>query len=179
MALKKVIRTDNTDSFKFEKKGQTLKGYYLKTVVKPINGKDCNVHLFQTSKGLVSVLGQHDLSQQLAEITLGCYIEATFTGVKNLKGGKTMKLYDVGWDDSDTIDVDSVDTEAGTEEPAEEEEQDSSDDVADDEPAEDEEEETPMDEVKTAPARSIAAKPGNTNASSKVNALLNKNRKAS
>ncbi len=101
MALKKVVRLDNTDSFKFENKGDKLEGYYKKTTEVTINGQNVKKHIFETANGLVSVLGQFDLGKQLAEVPANSRVVATLMGIQKLKGGKTMKIYDVAYDDAD------------------------------------------------------------------------------
>lgn len=98
MALEKAIRTGNSTGFKFVNKGDTLKGYYLGTTVEPINGKDVDVHRFKNESGIFSVLGQADIKGQFKSngVTAGMWVEITFSGeMQKLKGGRTMKLYDV------------------------------------------------------------------------------------
>lgn len=90
-------------AFKFEKAGDRLDGYYLKTESITIEGREVKKHVFATAKGLVSVLGQADMAQQLKDNDLGGRrVVITFSGkVQKLRGGKTMKLYDVDFDRAD------------------------------------------------------------------------------
>lgn len=106
MALEKANRTGNAAPFKFEKRGDSLKGYYVKTEAVTINGSAVKQHLFKTATGFVSVLGQADMYKQLVDNNcVNNYVEITFSGeVQKLKGGKTMKLYDVAFDRADTLD---------------------------------------------------------------------------
>lgn len=105
MALEKAVRPSDTQPFKFENRGDTLKGYYMRTSEETINGSLVKKHVFKTQEGLKSVLGQADMYKQLIDNNcLKNYVEVTFTGnVQKLKGGRTMKLYDVSFDDQDTI----------------------------------------------------------------------------
>lgn len=163
MALERVQRTDDATSFKFTKKGDTLQGYYIKTDTITIDGREVKRHLFETDTGLISVLGQADMHKQLMDgDCVNRFVEVVFSGtVKKLKGGRTMKLYDVAvdrtkvWTGSDAADLESGDLE-GIEDS----------DVA--------EEETPVDELPparpTRPAR-VAATPSATS-QARVQAML-------
>lgn len=110
MSLIKAIRSSGTKPFKFERKGDTIKGYYLNTTEETINGSPVKKHVFLTPEGSLSVLGQADMYSQLTSNNcLKSYVEVTFTGnVQKLKGGKTMKLYDVQYDPSQTVDAASI-----------------------------------------------------------------------
>lgn len=110
MALQKAERTGNTTPFKFEKGGDKLAGYYVRTTDEVINGSTVKKHVFKTANGYLSVLGQADMYKQLVDNECkNTYVEITFSGdVQKLKGGKTMKLYDVAFDRSDTLDGETV-----------------------------------------------------------------------
>ena len=107
MAKQKAVRAGNTSGFKFEKAGDTLSGYYIGTTEEMINGSLAKKHVFKTATGLVSVLGQADMYKQLVgNDCLNLNVDITFTGqVLKLKGGKTMKLYDVEFDPDDQYDA--------------------------------------------------------------------------
>ena len=107
MALQKAQRTSNAQGFKFTGKGDTLKGFYVSTTEETINGSKVKKHVFQTDTGAVSVLGQADMYNQLTQNDcLNSYVEITFTGdLQKLKGGKTMKLYDVAFDKTQSWDA--------------------------------------------------------------------------
>lgn len=100
MALQRAVRSDTMDKIKFENKGDSLKGYYIQTTEVTIDGKLVKKHIFKTQKGLAGVLGQADMYQQLKDNNCErSYVEVTFTGnAKKLKGGRTMKLYEVDFD---------------------------------------------------------------------------------
>lgn len=132
MALERAVKTDNSTGFKFVKKGDSLQGYYLGTTVKPINGKDTDVHAFRTESGINTVLGQADIKSQIKNngITKGTWMEITFTGeMQKLKAGRTMKLYDVAFD-RDNTDLESSYNPNEAEDAEEDEEELESEEVA-------------------------------------------------
>ncbi len=107
MAMTKVIQRGSTTSYKFEKKGDTILGYYAGTTVEQINGTPANKHVFITDKGALSVLGQINMYNQLKDsAALGKKVEVVFTGqAQKLKGGRTMKVYEVSVDHDDVLDT--------------------------------------------------------------------------
>lgn len=114
MALKRAQDLGQTQGFKFEKKGDVLKGYYIKTTEEVINGSRCKKHFFHTKNGIVTVLGQANMYKQLTDNNCqNLYVEVTFTGQKlPLKGGKTMKIYSVDYDETDVYgEANSVETQ--------------------------------------------------------------------
>lgn len=113
MALQKAHKSSPGIPFKFINSGDTISGYYQGQVEKQILGKPAVEHSYKTKDGILTVLGQASLLQQLKNnnITPGTYVEIVFTGeVQKLKGGRTMKVYDVSFDrdDTDTHHVSSV-----------------------------------------------------------------------
>lgn len=124
MAFKKKIDIGSTDAFKFEKLQQSLEGYYVGTFDIVIDGRDVKKHVFQTSKGLVSVLGQAHLTQLLAGIEKGTNTRITYVGSKKTKAGRQpMKLFELEYDDEDQMEVAGIeDTRQQASEPAEQEE---------------------------------------------------------
>lgn len=145
MAKQKAIKSNDSNNFKFENKGDTLVGYYLKTTEEVINGTPAKKHWFQTDKGLTTVLGQANMYKQLVENECkGMSVDIIFTGQSiKLKGGKTMKVYDVFFDTEDLYQGDLPETDA----------KDAYEDDAEEDTLEDE---TPVDEV--APARSTGTR---------------------
>lgn len=97
MVKHKSVRSGDSVTFKFEKKGDKLVGYYVGTTEEVINNAPCKKHTFVTATGRISILGQADLYKQLIQNEcLNMAVEAIFTGeYQKLKGGKTMKLYDL------------------------------------------------------------------------------------
>lgn len=124
MAIQRASKTGATP-FKFEDKGDTLKGYYLGTTEKTINDAPAKEHTYKTADGVVAVLGQSNILKQYENngITPGTYVELRFTGdhVK-LSGGRKMKVYDVDYDKENTIDPSTVSIEAAAEDESEEDE---------------------------------------------------------
>lgn len=164
MAFKKKIDVGSTQTFKFEKIGDELTGYYVGTFGIVIDGRDVKKHVFQTDKGLVSVLGQTHLTQQLEGLELGTLIKATFESTKKTKPGRQpMKMFGLEYDDEDKIDVGAVvaqanaDAEAGAseEEPAEPEYE--GEEGTEEEPEAEQEPVKAAAPAKTAPARTPAA----------------------
>jgi len=124
MALQKAIKGGETTPFKFTNAGDTIKGYYHGQSEKMINGSKVVESLYKTKTGILSVLGQAHLLSQIRtnNIEIGNYVEIVFSGqVQKLKGGRTMKVYDVSFDRDDN-DTSSENVEAGSFEEAEDEE---------------------------------------------------------
>ena len=110
MALKEANKGGIiSTSFKFTKAGDTLKGYYQGQVQKTINGSPVIEHTYKTESGLMSVLGQSNILQQIKNnnIKPGMYVEIEFSGeMQKLRSGKTMKVYDIAYDD-ENVDSDA------------------------------------------------------------------------
>lgn len=172
MAIQRASKSGAT-AFKFEKKGDTLKGYFQGVVEKIINDSPAKEHMYKTKTGLMSVLGQANILTQYSNngVTPGTYVELCYTGdVMKLKGGRTMKIYDVDYDLSNR---DNSLSELNTSKPediegvvnSEGEEEGLFDDAA------------PFDEVAptqaSAPIRNVSSLPSNQ---AKTQALLNKQR---
>lgn len=173
MAFKRKLDTGSGEGFKFETIGQKLTGFYLGTF--PFDGSfgPTVKHLFKTTNGkIVSVIGQKHLSGLLESETAGPLMQITYTADKKGKKGNPMKMYTVDIDTDQTVPVDEL--PHSIEESSEPDYGDEPMDVADEEEA--------MDEVKTAPARSIAPKTNIANseaAKARVAALLNNRKKLS
>jgi len=108
MALQKANQGGATP-FKFQSAGDSIKGYYQGQVQKTINGSPAIEHTYKTEAGIVGVLGQANILNQIKNnnITPGTYVEITFSGkMQKLKSGKTMKVYDVSFDTED-LDTDA------------------------------------------------------------------------
>jgi hypothetical protein len=150
MALQKASKANNAVGFKFTKAGDTLKGYYQGQVTKTINGSPAVEHTYKTKDGLLSLLGQAHILNQIKNngIEPGTYVEISFTGnAQKLKGGRTMKVYDVAFDRDDTD---------SSEAPSQEAEQEYGDDGVDDES---ENEEETVAYAPPTPAKTPAAAP--------------------
>lgn len=167
MALVKANK-GSASPFKFDAPGVTLKGYYQGQVKKTINGMPAIEHTYKTASGLVGVLGQANILKQFENngVLPGTYVEITFTGeTMKLKGGRTMKVYDVAFD--------SENTDASPQAPSDEETADAEDDYGLGE-SEEEEAPAPIAARPTAPrAPAAAASPARQAA---VQAMINKNR---
>jgi len=101
MALQLARKEGTGTPFKFEKKGDSIHGYYQGQVEKTINGSRAIEHTYRTPTGILSVLGQANILTQYRNngITPGTWVELIFTGqMQKLKGGHTMKVYDVSFD---------------------------------------------------------------------------------
>lgn len=166
MALRTKLDTRNTTNFKFEKVGQKLQGYYIGTFDEVINGREVKKHVFKTELGLESVLGQTHLTNLLSGIDKGIFIVATFVGTKKTKQPQPMKLFELQYDEEDTIDASAVvgaasESEESVEESdysdASEESSEEADYLAEDSMEEEVEEEQAPPPVKRSPPK-VAAK---------------------
>lgn len=159
MALQKANQGGATP-FKFVKAGDTLKGYYLGQVEKVINGSKAIEHTYKTKEGRVSVLGQANILRQYENngVTPGTYVEVAFSGeTMKLKGGRTMKVYDVAFDTEDRHD--------GAVE--------ASDDSGFESESEAEEQEAP---IQAAVAPKVAAQVPSAERQARLQAMISKNR---
>ena len=107
MALQKAVKSGAATPFKFQNAGDTIKGYYMGQSTKTINGSPVVESLYKTQTGVLSVLGQANILNTIKNnnIEVGNYVEIVFSGQsQKLKGGRTMKVYDVSFDrdDNDT-----------------------------------------------------------------------------
>lgn len=163
MALQRASKNNNTN-FKFSAAGDSIKGYYLGQVSKTINGMPAIEHTYKTSSGTLAVLGQANILKQLSNngVTPGTYVEIRFSGeTVKLKGGKTMKVYDVDFDLEDRVTTSSSSGAEGSEWD------------------EGEDSEEPSDEI--TPSRPVAANTAtvpSTEKQARLNALLSKHRGA-
>lgn len=109
MAFKKKTDIGQTEGFKFEKLKQSLEGHYIGTFGIIIDNRDVKKHVFSTSKGLISVLGQTHLTQLLEGIEVGVLTRVTYVGTKKTKPGRQpMKLFELEYDEEDRIEVGAV-----------------------------------------------------------------------
>lgn len=175
MAMKKVSDLNAETTFKFEKPGQTFEGYYLGSKKVNTNMGQSTLQIFQTDKGNVGVWGSADIDRKLSAVPVGSYTEIAYLKKTKLDGGRTMKKFDVGYDDENTIEVSSapINTSPGSRDESEDdaEDQEVEQDYSSDE-SEEEAEEAPAP-VRAAPK---ASRPAVVSAERKasVSALLNK-----
>lgn len=176
MALKNKADFGNTEQFKFEKKGTKLDGYYKGTTDIVIEGRDVKKHVFNTSKGLVSVLGQTHLTQLLQDIPLNCRVVATYVDTKVIKKGfNPMKMFELQYDEEEKDPGASLDlSEESIEDEAVEEEY--ADEVVEDEVVE-EEPQQPVRRASTPsskPTSGATRSPLSAEQKARQNALLGK-----
>ncbi len=176
MAFKRKTDTGSGDQFKFETIGQKLTGYYLGSFDHDGEYGPTKKHVFKTQSGLKVVFGQTHLTQLLDGEKAGTLMRVTFSSEKKAKKGNPMKMYDLDIDTDQVLDASEI---PDSSENAEEQE----DEVAagqyeDDAPIEEEEETPPMDEVKTAPAKNLAARTVTPDRKAKVDEILNRRRPA-
>lgn len=176
MAFRRKQDVGSGDQFKFEKVGQKLQGHYLGSFDHDGKYGPTKKHVFKTTKGIKVVFGQTHLTQLLEGEAAGPMMIATYVGDKKVQKGNPMKEFTLDIDPDQVLDADELPDaiEAATEP----EDYDTGDAEAD-EPAEVEDEEEPMDEVKTAPAKSLAVTKTNVSATkSKVAEILAKRAKS-
>ena len=95
-----------------------VEGYYLgnKKVDSPkAKSGFAYLHVFQTAKGNLGVWGKTDMDKKLLSITPGTMTRVTFAGTKPTKTGNDMYVYNVEFDDENTIDVLSQNASDSTE----------------------------------------------------------------
>lgn len=155
MARKKVIslNADTTVGFGDKpgqiKAGKTLEGYFLGT--KSVNTKTgpSVVHVIQTPKGNLGLWGSANLNTNLASVAVGNMVYITYKEMIKIAKG-TMKVFDVEYDDENTIHTEGVDVNFST--------ASSEEDAAEEyETAEESFEEEIVEEVEEAPAPRAAA----------------------
>lgn len=101
--VKKILL--NADSIKDMKiPGSTIEGYYIGKKVIPSG----SLHVFNTAKGNEGVFGARMLDDLLLTVPAGEMTRVTYLEKKALGNGKSMKIYDVESDNTNTIDVSSV-----------------------------------------------------------------------
>lgn len=176
MAFKKKTDLGNVSPFKFEKKGDSITGYYLKTDSIQIEGKDVKRHVFQTSEGIVGVLGQQNLGSQLSDVPTGTMVKAVLLGIQKLPRNRTLKVYEVHTDDEDVMDQDAVESSAAFE--GEDANTDEDLDTEGEAETDLDSEEQAVDEIKPARAKPPvqAAKAPDASRKAQVAALLSKGR---
>lgn len=103
MAMKRANGGDRGEKFKFEDEGDKLEGYYLGAGTIDIEGDEVTVHNIKTDTGLFSPLGSADLNRKMSQVPSGARVRVVYEGKKKLKGGKTLKVFTVDYDDEDTV----------------------------------------------------------------------------
>lgn len=108
MARKKVVALDCDSTVKFEKIGQEAQGFYLgyKTITTDVG--DSKLHVFTGESGNFGIFGCYQLDTKLADVPKGHLTFVEFQGKAKLKGGKTMKNFDVDYDDEIALDVSTI-----------------------------------------------------------------------
>lgn len=167
MARRKVVDLDCDSTVAFEKKGQQVEGYYLGFKNIETDYGPSKLHVFKGEDGNFGVYGSHKLDEKLASVPAGAMTFVTFDGKVKIPGGKTMKRFDVDYDD-ELIDEDAKgaslnfqassepeEDEEASEETAEETEEDAND--VDEETLETADEEETEEEAE--PAAKITKKP--------------------
>jgi hypothetical protein len=177
MARKKVIDLNADSTVKFGRqegalpKGSTFEGYYVGSKTVQSSMGPSQLHVFQTDDGSVGVWGSAQLNQKLQGLQ-GMKTFIKFVNEIKVPKGR-MKVFEVEYDDEDTIDV------AGTQVNFRQAEEPESDDDAEfeaDDAAEEEAEEEPEEEAKpavqkkTAPQAFVAQKPRATTPSPEAQA---------
>lgn len=188
MARKKVIDLNADTTIKFGKaegalrKGSTFEGYYVGSKEVDSGMGPSKLHIFQTDEGNVGVWGSAQLNAKLTNLN-GMHTWIKFVDEVRVPKG-TMKVFEVEYDDEDTIEV------GGTEinfRPTNAAEQDDSDGDSLDQDSEDSTDdldtaaEEDLPPVKSPPRQSApasrpaaAARTASPEQQAKVNAILGK-----
>ena len=80
--------------------GDTLEGYYVQTEI--FDGKfgETTKYVIKTDEGkYYGVYGSASLDRQFKNIPEGCFVWITYRGEEPTKNGRTVKVYDVDYDD--------------------------------------------------------------------------------
>ncbi len=193
MARKKVIdlNADSTIKFGSKKgalpKGSEFAGYYVGSKEVTTRLGPSQLHVFQTSDGSVGVWGSAQLNAKLNGLK-GLMTFIKFTGEVSVPNG-TMKVFEVEYDDEDTIDVGGTQVnfrdaqEPDSEEQAEEEEEQEEEQADEEEEAEEEQApaKRPPAAARSNPTASVTSKPKasmpSAEAQARTAALLRGNKK--
>jgi hypothetical protein len=110
MAMQKVNESSgfaDGEIFKFETAGDTVEGYLIgKTKIQFAEDEPArNKYIVKTSSGVVNFVGSKKLDDALPAIENGTRVRIKYTKKEKLKGGKTIKLFDIEYDPSDVIAV--------------------------------------------------------------------------
>lgn len=126
MARKRVSDLDASSTVEFEKVGQTVQGYYIGAKIVTTDYGKSKLHILQTEAGNVGVWGSAKLDEKLGAVEPGYLTFITYRGKVKLPGGKTMKKFDVEYDDEEKAEISTAAlraTAADDEEAIEEEEE--------------------------------------------------------
>lgn len=193
MARKKVIQLDADKTIAFEKKGQKLQGYYLGYKTVETKFGPSRLQIFQTDAGNVGAWGSKGINDMLERVPAGSLTFVEYKG-KVSAGKFTKHLFDVDYDDEESIDVGNISFNVSSEESGEEqgeeaqeadptEEPEAMDYEQGEEPADTDPEETEESEEveEQAPPRGPLKRGAPSSVSAeqarKAQALLNKHRK--
>ena len=161
MARKKVVElnADNCVGFGTNegqiRPGKTVDGYYLGARKVETGMGPSTLHFLQTESGNLGVWGSAQLNSKLAQIQTGTRVFITYVKKIKAKLGM-MKVFDVEYDDEDTIEVSNtaVSFNPGNE--------DSSDDSADDAGFDANEDDFASDDVADVEPKQTLTKPTQT-----------------
>lgn len=178
MARKKVVdlNVEKTLSFGDKadqvKRGREVSGYLLGHKKITTDYGPATVHILQGADGNFGIYGSKQLTDNLTQIELGTMVFVKYVEKIKLKGGKTLKKFDVEFDDEDRIEVNGI-TDSASDPSDDSEDEEEMEASSDDEGEEEIEEEA--EEEEAPPIRNT--KPASA-ASAKAQALLQKNRKS-
>lgn len=119
MARKKVIdlNADTTVGFGNKpgqiKAGQTLEGFFLGSKSVSTKTGPSTLHVLQTEKGNLGLWGSANLNSKLAQIAVGTMVFITYKKMIKVPKG-TMKLFEVEYDDEQSIHAEEVDVNFST-----------------------------------------------------------------
>lgn len=98
----------NDERFTFESKGDTLEGHLVESATISKDGSTFKKYIVRSADGMYhGFLGSYQLDRALEQVELGTMVRITYGGKEKLKGGKTVKNFNVETDDSDVIPVDT------------------------------------------------------------------------
>jgi hypothetical protein len=96
MAMQRIQRNNYGDEtrVKLEKQGDVLEGYYEGSETFDNKGKPLTKHRFKGEDGkMLSILGSHQLNEDLPKVPQGSFTRITFEGKSRTKRGGTVNNY--------------------------------------------------------------------------------------
>jgi hypothetical protein len=103
MAMQKIERKSFGDEtrVKLEKEGDILEGYYQGAETFDHKGKPLTKHRFKDENGkTVSILGSHQLNEDLPKVPVGSFTRVTYEGQRRTKRGTPVNNYSIEFEEN-------------------------------------------------------------------------------
>jgi hypothetical protein len=97
MGLPKGFTSISATQFKFEKKGDSLTGRFLRSGQMDMQGKPCKTFTFDCGDdGIFRILGGARLDEDLADVKAGDVVLIEFTGQTKSKSNRPVNQFNIG-----------------------------------------------------------------------------------